>query len=155
MTTLIANSDDSLSSVFGELREQYKRHRYLRISFKSGKDRSPDQNAIGHVWYEQLARELREFDALGYKAFCKLHFGVPILRAEDEEFRKFYDKAIKLSLSYEQKLDAMKFVPVTSLMTTDQKSRYLVEVQKHFAPQVRLEFPESAMQPVQPLRRVA
>jgi hypothetical protein len=155
MTTLIANSADSLSSAIGELREAWGKHKFLRISFKAGRDRSLDQNAIGHVWYEQLARELREFDALGYKAFCKLHFGVPILRAEDEQFREFYDQAIKTSLSYEQKLDAMKFVPVTSLMTSDQKSRYLMEVQKHFASQVRLEFPEPAMQPVQPLRRVA
>lgn len=141
MTTMTVNSDTSLQSAIGFLREQYNRYKFVRMSTKTGQDRSLNQNAITHAWYEQLARELREDDALGWKCFCKLHFGVPILRAEDDEFREAYDTVIK-SLSYEKKLLAMKMLPVTSEMTKAQISKYAEAMQAHFLGLgVRLEFP--------------
>lgn len=104
--------------------------------------RSLEQNALSHAWYEQLAKELPEDNELGWKCFCKLHFGVPILRAADEDFRVFYDGSLKATLTYEQKLEAMKYLPVTSLMKTKQLSAYLETMQAHFlAHGVRLEFP--------------
>lgn len=106
------------------------------------KNRSYEQNAISHAWYQELAAKLPEDDALGWKCFCKLHFGVPILRAEDDDFRESYDGTIK-AMSYEQKLQVMRILPVTSLMTTNQLSRYLEAMQEHFREkyQVSLEFP--------------
>lgn len=143
MTSLVINSDASLQAALGVLRQSYAENKFLRLSFKTGKSRSLDQNAISHAWYEQLSRELREDDALGWKAYCKLHFGVPILRAEDDEYREAYDKSIKVGFTYEQKLAAMKFWPVTSLMTKPQLSKYLEAMQAEFAKRgVRLEFPE-------------
>ena len=145
MTSLVINSDTSLQSAIGVLRELYQSHRFVKVSAKTGKARSLDQNAISHAWYEQLARELREDDALGWKAYCKLHFGVPILRAEDDEYREAYDSSIKVGFTYEQKLAAMKFWPVTSLMTKPQLSKYLEAMQAEFSKRgVRLEFPEVA-----------
>lgn len=144
MSSLIINSDVSMQTVIGELREMYGRHRYLKINVKAGKARSLDQNAISHAWYEQLARELREDDALGWKSYCKLHHGVPILRAEDEEFKSFYDASIK-GMDYERKLLAMKYLPVSSLMTKPQLSAYLEAIQADFMRRgVRLSFPEEA-----------
>jgi hypothetical protein len=141
MSEIIINSADSLSTAFGDIRQQYEQHHFVILNVKAGVDRSLPQNSIGHAWYGQLARELREYDALGWKCFCKLNYGVPILRAEDAEFREFYDLSIKHTLSYEQKIAAMKFMPVTSLMTKAQKSKYLETVQAAFAQKVRLEFP--------------
>lgn len=138
---LTINSDQSLSSAIGELRDQFKAHRFLRVSIKTGKDRSIDQNNISHAWYEQISRELREETPLGVKNFCKLHYGVPILRAENEEFRQQYDTVLK-PLSYDKKLIAMNFLPVTSLMTKAQLSQYLEAMQLAYADRVKLEFPE-------------
>lgn len=138
---LTINSDQSLSSAIGELRDQFKSHRFLRVSIKTGKDRSIDQNSISHAWYEQISRELREETPLGIKNFCKLHYGVPILRAENEEFRQQYDTVLK-PLSYDKKLLAMNFLPVTSLMTKAQLSQYLEAMQSAYANRVKLEFPE-------------
>jgi len=138
---LTINSDQSLSSAIGELRDQFKSHRFLRVSIKTGKDRSLDQNSISHAWYEQISRELREETPLGVKNFCKLHYGVPILRAENEEFRQQYDTVLK-PLSYDKKLLAMNFLPVTSLMTKAQLSQYLEAMQSAYANRVKLEFPE-------------
>lgn len=105
-----------------------------------GKPRSLDQNAISHKWYEQVSNELKECSELDVKCFCKLHYGVPILRAEDDDFREAYDTAIK-PLPYEKKLIAMRVLPVTSIMSVKQLSQYLEIVQDAYAGRVRLEFP--------------
>lgn len=136
------NSETSLQAAIGDLREAYKAHRFIRLTLKTGKARSLDQNGISHVWYEQIARELREETPLGVKCFCKLTMGVPILRAENEEFRIQYDTVLK-PLSYDKKLLAMNFLPVTSLMTKDQLSQYLAAMQEAYAGRgVNLEFPQ-------------
>lgn len=133
-----------LQTLIGDLRAEFKQNGFLSVSVKAGKKRSLSQNDISHAWYEQLARELREDDALGWKCYAKLTIGVPILRAEDEEFRAVYDSAIK-GLSYEQKLGVMKILPVTSLMTKAQLSKYLEGMQTEFQKRgVWLQFPEAA-----------
>ncbi len=142
MSQTVINSEMSLSKFLGDIREMWREHKYLRVSVKTGKDRSLDQNALSHCWYEQISRELRQDTALRVKCECKLNYGVPILRAEDAEFREFYDKANKRTLSYEEKIDAMRFVPVTSEMTVKQLSQYLEAMQTAYAKRgVVLEFP--------------
>lgn len=137
---LLANSEESLSKAIGDIRSAWKEHKYLRISVKAGNDRSIQQNAILHAWITQISQELREQTPAKVKAECKLVYGVPILRAEDEDFRKFYDHAIKW-MTYEQKLDAMAFVPVTSIMTVKQLSQMLTGMQEAYRGRVALEFP--------------
>jgi hypothetical protein len=142
MATWVVNSESALQSLVGDMRELFSQHKFLKVSAKIGKARSLDQNSISHAWYEQLAREIKDEDALGWKCFCKLHYGVPILRAEDEEFKAFYDTSLK-ALSYEKKLQAMKYLPVTSLMTKPQLSKYLESMQLNFLERgVALLFPE-------------
>lgn len=103
-----------------------------RIQFL-GKQRSLPQNSFSHAWYMEIAAALPEDDAAGWKCYCKLHHGVPILRAEDEEFRVAYDAAIK-GLSYEQKLSVMKILPVTSRMNGEQMTKYANAVRDYFLP---------------------
>ena len=71
----------------------------------------------------------------------ELHETVADLRAENEEFRQQYDTVLK-PLSYDKKLLAMNFLPVTSLMTKAQLSQYLEAMQLAYADRVKLEFPE-------------
>jgi hypothetical protein len=87
--------------------------------------RSLKQNRLSHMWYAHLGRESghgREFE----RAQAKLHQGIPILR-EGKEFNEFYTNALA-HLEYEQRLAAMEFVPVTSLMSVHQFAEYLNEV---------------------------
>ncbi len=143
MTVITVNSDTLLQDIIGEIREKYNRFKYLRITIKTGKDRSLPQNNVTHAWYGQMARELREDDELGWKCYCKLHHGVPILRAEDEEFRLTYDKAMR-PMTYENKLLVMRFMQVTSLMTKEQLSKYAEAVQADFRKRgVLLEFKDA------------
>ncbi len=138
----IVNSAESLQRFIGDVRQQFEVSKYLRISIKTGRARTMPQNDITHVWYEQIARELPDDDTLGWRCYCKLHHGVPILRAEDAEFREMYDSIIK-GRSYEEKLLMMKYLPVTSLMSRKQLSAYAEAVQADFlARGVVLSFPE-------------
>lgn len=95
--------------------------------------RTGAQNAGTHLLYEIIAQTLPEDDAAGWKRYCKLHHGVPILRAENPEFREAYDAAIK-PLPYEAKLAIMKYFPVTSLMDKGQIGRYIDAMREYFEP---------------------
>lgn len=132
MSKHILNSEVSLQSFIGTIRELWHSRRYLEINVKEGKGRSIEQNAVMHGWFGQVARELREDDPRGVKRFCKLHFGVPILRAEDDDFRAAYDRVIR-PLPYDDKLVAMDILPVTSVMTTIQLDTCMTDIQAHYA----------------------
>lgn len=103
----------------------------MRVEIKP-KGRTPAQNAFSHAWYEEISEAFPEDDELGWKCYCKLHHGVPILRAEDDEFRLAYDGTIK-GLTYEQKLLAMRVFPVTSRMNVGQLTKYANAVRDDFA----------------------
>lgn len=142
MPEAVANSEPSLQEALGAIREDWHTHRHLTIKWRNGKKRSLDQNGQSHVWYAQLARELRQEDELGWKCYCKLHHGVPILRAEDAEYREIYDSALK-GLDYETKIKVMQHYPVTSLMNKTQLTKYLKAMQDDFRPKgVELKFQE-------------
>ncbi len=142
MSTWTINSDSALQSCIGDLRELFGKSKFIKLNAKTSKARSLNQNDLSHAWYSQMAREIKDDDELGHKCYCKLHHGVPILRAEDEDFRAFYDSALK-SLSYEKKLQAMKYLPVTSLMTKKQLNEYLEDVRMDYLDRgVVLEYPE-------------
>lgn len=102
------------------------------VSISSKDKRSLTANALSHVWYSDIAKAWGESE-LYARCYCKLHFGVAILRAELPTFRELYDKAIKNALSYEEKLKAMKILPVTRLMNKEQMCRYLNVMQVELA----------------------
>lgn len=99
---------------------------------RADEKRNLDQNALSHAWYNEVEKSGYE-RARDARRYCKLHFGVPILRAEDSKFQEFYDRVLKKNLSYEQKLEMMDWFPVTSLMGKNQMTRYLENVQQHYA----------------------
>lgn len=140
MPEIIVNSERALSEALGAVREAFGRSKFIRLIIRE-KIRSLNQNDQAHAWYEQVSLELREDTPLGVKCISKLNVGVPIMRAIDSDFRAFYDKVLK-PRSYEDKIEAMKYVPVTSLMPVDAASQYLEELQKFWERRggVRLEF---------------
>lgn len=114
------------------MHDLFNNRQQFTVTVSEGRKRSLDQNAISHAWYAEIARQHAEFTPKEAKRYCKLHLGVPILRAEDPDFRRIYDQAIK-PLDYADKLIAMEILGVTSLMTTKQFSEYLEHVQKDIA----------------------
>lgn len=106
----------------------------VSVVIKPGKEpRSLQQNRLQFQWLKD-AEEQGDQTAEEYRAFCKLHFGVPLLRAEDEEFREVYDTIIKPA-PYEHKLRMMSppiDLPVTSRMKVKTMTAYLNDVWNHF-----------------------
>ena len=94
--------------------------------------RSDMQNNTAFMWYKEIALAKGDENPTDIRAYCKLHFGVPILREDNEEFRIAYDKAVK-PLTYDKKLlvmvEPLDF-PVTRMMTTDQMQRYMDCIQE-------------------------
>jgi len=106
----------------------------LTINIKKGKDRSVEQNRLQRMWINEAVEQLQDERAEQKRAYCKLHFAVPLLRAEDEEFRQVYDEVIR-PLSYEQKLKTMMIpidLPVSRRMKSGQMKRYLDDIYDHF-----------------------
>lgn len=103
------------------------------VTIAAGKRRTILQNRLQRKWMLELEAQ-GDMTAEEYRGYCKLHFGVPIMRNESEEFRRAYDRYIR-DLPYEHKL-AMMMVPldfpVTRGMSTKQKTVYLDSVYRHF-----------------------
>jgi hypothetical protein len=117
----------------------------LTVSWTQGALRSSLQNRLAHRWFSDIATQLGDQTAEDVRTECKLCFGVPILRAENEAFRASYDPVLK-HLPYEQKLAAIRAfdLPVTRLMTVKQMTAFMDEMQRHWtAAGVRLTDPEA------------
>jgi len=131
MELYVTSCGDSLPRAIGALREFVRENERVKLKL-TAMSRTLSQNDISHVWYEQVALELREDTALGVKCESKLHCGVPILCAENAEYRALYDAVIR-PLPYELKLEAMKAWPVTSEMTKPQMSQYLDDMAAYWS----------------------
>lgn len=104
---------------------------------EAGASRSSRQNRLQRQWMNDIAAQRADYDAEGWRAYCKLHFGVAIRKDGDEAFAELYDRVIR-PLQYEQKIELMRVpidLPVTRDMNTKQMSAYLDAIQKHFAEQ--------------------
>ena len=127
--TIRTNSDrDALIALLEAKEKPYT------VSITKGVKRSTRQNRLQRMWLNEAHDQLGEYTVEEYRAFCKLHFGVPILRGEDEDFRDAYDSVIRPH-SYEDKLRMMSIpldFPVTRLMKAGQKKRYLDDIYAHF-----------------------
>lgn len=107
------------------------------VTIAKGKRRSVEQNKLQRLWMNEIAEQLGDHTPEEVRAYCKLTLGVPMLRAENEDFCERYDAVVK-PLSYEQKLSIMAEpldMPVTRLFTTNQHHRYLNAIHKHFSEQ--------------------
>lgn len=89
-----------------------------------------------HFWaiYNDVRMQRGDMTETDVVRMMKLHCGVPILRADDADYRAKYDRSI-LHLPYEYKLEAMDIWPVTSLFNVDQGIRYIDAMIKFWAEQ--------------------
>ena len=111
----------------------------LTVTIQQGiiEKRSNDQNRLQRLWVNE-AEQQGDMTAEQYRAYCKLHFGVPMLRNENDTFAELYDSKIRDRVppySYEQKLEFMAIpwdMHVTRLMTIKQHDKYLNMMHDHF-----------------------
>lgn len=107
----------------------------LTVTVGKGGKRTLKQNKLQRLWMNEIAEQLGDQTAEEIRGYCKLTIGVPILRADNDEFRERYDAIVK-PLPYEQKLALMMEpldFPVSRLMNTKQATTYLDGVHRHFS----------------------
>ena len=127
MTLRVVESEQGRESLIKLIQE---RELPMTVTIIKGRGRSLKQNRLQRLWLNEASEQLQEYTAEEYRGYFKLVIGVPIMREEDEVFCAAYDKVIK-PLAYELKLLAMQeplSFPVTSIMTTKQKKRFLDEM---------------------------
>lgn len=96
--------------------------------------RSLDQNDMFYALYTQIAGQKQDESVEEIRCHCKLHFGVPILRRDDPQFREWYNQII-LHSDYEIKKKSMRYVPVTSDFSKKQGSEYIDEIIREYSQQ--------------------
>lgn len=107
-----------------------------------GRDRTKDQNALQWLWATEAANQLGDRTASEVQQDWKLRHGVPILREDSAAFRETYDTTIR-PLTFDQKVRAMQFIDVTSILKVRQMVRFLDAVQRECAEQgIRLTDPD-------------
>ena len=105
------------------------------VTFKAGEETRRDrQNRFAFEAYKQVAKILGDRTVNDVRAESKLHIAVPVLRAEDDDFRAKYDRVI-MPMTYETKLELMVEpfdFPVTRLMTVKQMAEYITRTLAHW-----------------------
>lgn len=114
-------------------------------SWVQGRDRTPSQNKLQRLWCNEIAEQLADRTPEEVRGYCKLTMGVPILRAEDEEFCKAYDRVVR-PLPYEDKLACMMEpidFPVTRRMKVRQHVAFLDHMHEYWSAKgIRLTDPD-------------
>lgn len=104
----------------------------VTVQWVQGKNRTDQQNALQWMWAGEAAAQRGDVTAQEVQREWKLQVGVPILRAENPMFRKTYDLMVKPH-PYEDKLDAMDNIEVSSVMKLPQMIAYMDEIQRRCA----------------------
>lgn len=124
------NSEFSLKSFLKKVPQMYDEYKWLKFTLSTDK-RSLDANALSHIWYREISTQLGEDTIADVKSFCKLNFGVPILR-QHEKFNNFY-VTFFAHLSYPKQLAAMKYLSVSSIMDRPEMRLYMININNHFS----------------------
>ena len=152
---LVANNPQSLAHLISKIKEEYNKGKYLKVTIARGRDRSLEQNNLFHEWVMQLVVAGGEYDFDGYRNFCRLHFFVPVLIHENEDFSDLWWSLFDREKSKRKDADQYRtqlhligtITGISSICTTAQFSRALELMQQHFAglenDPVFLEFSES------------
>ena len=103
------------------------------VSWTEGGKRSLDQNALMWRWNDEIAKHFGDQTADDVHRENKLLIGCRILVRDDPDFADFVTNLS--GLTYEQKLQAMDYLAVTSIMTTRQLSEFMDTVHRKFSQQ--------------------
>lgn len=129
-TRFVANEEDRKNLV-----NFVKAHAVpFMATISKGDRRSLAQNRLQRMLCNEISSQWEGHSPEEVRGYCKLHYGIPLLRAENEVFREKYDRLLK-RMTYEDKLEIMQEpidVPVTRIMTREQKTRYLDTIYQEF-----------------------
>ena len=114
---------DELCKKIGKLETSRQKPILVKITDVKEK-RSNAINRLAHMWYRNCANQGGEYTEEQVKCISKLKWGVPIMR-QHEKFNTTWMKLIAGFPTYEEQVELMQYLPVTSLMTNAEMSSYL------------------------------
>jgi hypothetical protein len=122
---LIRSADDmdALFTLLGNLKLP------LTVEWTQGADRSSQQNKLMWLWASEVEQQRQQETSDEVQRRWKLDHGIPILCESSEEYRSFCRLTLK-RLTREQRIEAMRFTPVTSEMNVRQMVRFLDTVER-------------------------
>lgn len=134
------NCQAKLSEAITMLARLYRDKKFVVVSMRPGKDRTLDQNALWFAMYERIAKSTEMGDIEDVRRYCKLHLGVPIMRAGCAEFRTGWAESF-IHLDYDVKLRLMgpcamfgpDGFPVTRLFDRAQGCQYTDRIVEEFS----------------------
>lgn len=118
-----AEDMDALFTLLGNLKLP------VTVEWTQGADRSAQQNKLMWKWAGEVEEQLSQETADEVQRRWKLDHGIPILCVDSEEYRSFCTLTLK-QLNREQRVKAMRFVPVTSEMNVRQMVKFLDAVER-------------------------
>lgn len=118
-----ADDLDALIRLFSELKPPF------HVEWTMGENRSAAQNRIMWKWAGEVEDQLQQESADEVQRRWKLDHGLPILCGDSEDYRNFCRLTLK-RLTREQRIEAMRYVPVTSEMNIRQMIRFLDAVER-------------------------
>lgn len=130
----LLNSDSNVSRFNEYIASARLAGKPPRIEFINDK-RSLPQNSLFYALYGQVATQKGDESSDEIKAYCKYHFGLPIVCGADPEYAALLKNAIRSDLDYETKMKIVDRLPVTSLMDTKQGSEYIDRIIRHYSQQ--------------------
>ncbi|MGM0858638.1 MAG: hypothetical protein ACQEW0_16390 [Pseudomonadota bacterium] len=100
---------------------------------KYEKKKTHEQDKLHGKWCKEAAAQ-GDMTAEEYRGYTKLHFGVPILCRDSDDYWEAFNSVVAY-LDYEQRMQLMQLpfdFAVTRGMTTKQKAEFLDECWRHF-----------------------
>ena len=127
------NNEHQLNGLIESIRREWSTGKSVVLQFMDGQ-RSSNQNSMIYALYGDIARQSDDLSVNDVKTMCKLHYGVPILRAHDESFRLMWDSHFLGDLiSYEKKIELMVYLDVTSKFTKKQATEYIETILREYS----------------------
>lgn len=128
--TEIVYNEIKLQHTIGVLRNEFAQQGYLRVILSTDKPRTLSQNALIYKAYSRIALESGQETERQVRRRCKFDYGLAIAYENDDEALEVL-RAMLGPLTREQRMKAMDHIEVSSIMNTDQLSRYYIAIEEH------------------------
>jgi hypothetical protein len=101
----------------------------LTVDWVQGADRTGQQNRLMWKWAQEASEQRGDVTPDEVQREWKLNHGIPILCEDSEDYRRFCTATLK-HLTYQGRVAAMRYVPVTSEMKVKQMVRFMDTVER-------------------------
>lgn len=124
MNEYIVNSLASFKKAIEAQQLLFNEHKYLHIKINCNK-RTLTQDALVHCWYKDIGDYEGNHEE-HVKNACKYQFGLSVLSKYQDytEYINMIREKLR-PMDYDDRIEFMKYVKVTSLMSTAQHAEYM------------------------------